>query len=302
MTSSPSRVPAGVPAGGQWAASARPESSIRLAVTEQPTCADLSLPDWSPPSDTSTPTGAFSRCKDTSAEYTSFLRTHGIDAEWVHVIGPRREFPDADARWKTVAQERWQHYLTRVTGPGGDEHYVDWTARQFDPNAMHPHITAVIDDQWAQTYPVDADTVDHYLSSWHTERAAQHRTASLPAGRLRIDDYFAGGVADYVKTPWVQVDLHITLVPEEWRHISVAEVPTGGVKRTQSRLIKARVAHHLDVNAEPDGGTVPWVVRYRGDYWVVDGHHRFAAAQMRGEKTLHGHLVDLDEGRWSSRR
>lgn len=160
------RVAAGVPTGGQFAASAHAESDLSL---RPPDTRAVDLPDWAPPSDTTTPGGAFSRCKEVSAEYTAFLHSQGVEAQWVQVCGPRTPFPDADERWRSIEQPYWQHYVTRVPSPAGDV-YVDWTARQFDPAADHPHVTPVDVSDWEATYPLPHRVVDSYLATWRADQ------------------------------------------------------------------------------------------------------------------------------------
>lgn len=275
------RRPRGTPVGGQFAASSHHESGVALFDEDPARC----LPEWEPPRGTDDPKGAFSRCKEVSAEYTDFLHSHDIDADWVQVCGPSREFPGAQQQWKTVEQSYWQHYVTRVPGPDGDV-YVDWTARQFDPEADHPQITPVQEGQWSQTYPIGRDTLNRYLTQ-------ERRPKRLPAGYLHIDDYFDGGVSDYAQTPWVQDGIHVTLAPSDWEDMPVEYVDVRGAKRTQPHLAKDRVAHHLDADAEPGGGDLPWVVIYRDETWVIDGHHRFVAAQVREDYTTEAHVVRL---------
>ncbi|GAB2732537.1 hypothetical protein GCM10027273_09040 [Nocardioides pakistanensis] len=151
------RQPRGTSAGGQFAR--EPHSESVCVLTAAPTAVP-GLPDWTPPVGTDDPAGAFSRCKEVSAEYTEHLRMHGIDADWVQVVGPRGDFPDAQTQWRTVDQAFWQHYLTRVTASDGTPCYIDWTARQFDPAAAYPQIT-----------PVD----DRYLAAWRRENRTEPR-------------------------------------------------------------------------------------------------------------------------------
>lgn len=172
MTVNRPRVPAGVPTGGRFTHATRAEAPL-VFVPEIPE--DLGLPAWTAPSDTADPEGAFSRCKEVSAEYTEHLRAHGIDAEWVQVVGPRGDFPAAQEPWRGLRQDFWQHYLTRAPGPDGD-YYVDFTARQFDPEADHPQIVRADAADWAETYPIATSSLDAFLDSWRSE----HNLAAAP--------------------------------------------------------------------------------------------------------------------------
>lgn len=135
------------------------------------TPAALGLPAWEPPGPADTTSSAFSRCKEVSAEYTVHLRSHGVDARWIHVIGPRGDFPDADPRWHTVAQEHWHHYVTEVTDSRGVPTHVDWTARQFDPAVPYPLITEADEDQWEHVSAHEHLVAARYLASWRKQRA-----------------------------------------------------------------------------------------------------------------------------------
>lgn len=151
-------------ADGRFAAYAAGEASLDLLAGGSAETTDLlgSLPTWTPPAGTDTPTGSFDRCKKTSADYTAFLREHGVDAEWVQVVGPTTDLPDALPGWKALPQEHWQHYLTLVTAPDGSAYYVDWTARQFDPAAGHPHVVEVDGADWAEDYYIRDSALHQY--------------------------------------------------------------------------------------------------------------------------------------------
>lgn len=101
-----------------------------------------------------TPAGAFNRGKATSAIYTERLLDDGVDAEWVQVVGPTREYPAAHEPWHEVPVESWQHYVTRVTREDGSVEYVDWTHRQFEPDTEWPLVEPadVFEARWTDVY------------------------------------------------------------------------------------------------------------------------------------------------------
>lgn len=186
------RVPAGVPAGGQFTVAARAEADLHVtdpASSKPDPFTRLGLPDWTPPGDTSTSEGAFSRCKEVSAEYTLHLRAHGIEADWVQTAGALGSFPHADRRWQDLPKYFWQHYLTRVTGPDGSAVYIDWTARQFDPDADHPQVTDVhphAGPAWESTSRIDIETLEQFWADWIRQHPAADRSrARRPAGHRR---------------------------------------------------------------------------------------------------------------------
>lgn len=177
------RHPKGAPTGGQFAGATHAESTASLAVTDGTRLDDLDLPSW-PPAGTDCPEQSFSRCKEVSAAYTQYLREHGVVAEWVQVCGARGEFPDAQPQWQTLDPEHWQHCLTRITRPDGLALYIDWTARQFDPDADHPRVSAVDQNEWHTTYEV-THALDRFLAAWEFEKRARDRTSERRAGRPR---------------------------------------------------------------------------------------------------------------------
>lgn len=161
MKSTLTRVPAGVPAGGQFVASGRAETSLALAPADP---AALGLPAWTPPHGLGTTHGAFSRCKEVSAEYTEHLHAHGVEARWIQVQGCYTPRPSAHPAWRTIEPTFWNHYVTVVRTAHG-EHYVDWTARQFDPQAALPVVGTDLVDGWHEAYDVTA-RLGAYLDSW----------------------------------------------------------------------------------------------------------------------------------------
>lgn len=160
------RVPAGVPTGGQFAASARGEASIHIADIRE------ALPDWdisdypAPFDGLDTRDGSFDACKIVSAAYTQHLLDHGFDAGWVQAASATPDYPEAHPKWGTVNPAHWQHYVTRVRHSDGSIVYVDWTIRQFDPTSPWP----LIEDpnefsaRWGESYDIPSAA----LTDWNT--------------------------------------------------------------------------------------------------------------------------------------
>ena len=121
------------------------------------------LPEWSPPAGLNTRNGAFDRCKPTSAAYTAWLQDQGVEATWVQVVSPTGSFPDAHPSWKRIEKYFWQHYVTHVTGPDGVAWEVDWTARQFNPDADFPQIRPVDGADWEEDYAIPDNAMRRYL-------------------------------------------------------------------------------------------------------------------------------------------
>jgi hypothetical protein len=142
---------------GRYAPNPRSEPDIALSAP--------GFPAWSPPqSGLDTREGSFDQCKHTSAEYTSFLRQQGLAAEWVQTYGVIDDHPAAHPKWHTLDRKRWSHYITRVRNTDGTHVYVDWTARQFDPEAAYPVIADdSYSDGWLAEYPLTDAALDRYL-------------------------------------------------------------------------------------------------------------------------------------------
>ena len=87
-----------------------------------------------------TPRGAYANCLALSAGYTAWLRARGVPAGILVARGSRVAFPTAAGRWPDCDPEDYAHWVT-FTG----DHCVDWTRRQFQPDA-----------DWPAVLPVDA--------------------------------------------------------------------------------------------------------------------------------------------------
>lgn len=68
--------------------------------------------------------------------------------------------------------------------------------------------------------------------------------------------------------------------PADWRRAPREQVPVSRLVATNRRgyLDEARVARY----ARGGGGGDIYVVAHGGRYWIADGHHRAAAAMVRG--------------------
>jgi 8-oxo-dGTP pyrophosphatase MutT (NUDIX family) len=85
----------------------------------------------------------------------------------------------------------------------------------------------------------------------------------------------------------------------------ITHVPLDGAKvyATQPRVTKRGVDHYLsNPEHKPGSGRPnypanerPIFVKHGGDYFTLDGHHRTAAAMLRGDKSVEGHVYDADK-------
>ncbi|ACL41920.1 hypothetical protein Achl_3969 (plasmid) [Pseudarthrobacter chlorophenolicus A6] len=107
-----------------------------------------------------------------------------------------------------------------------------------------------------------------------------------------IDHYFDGGVDDIVLAPWVADGIFPSYYEGYWRDLPVEEIDPRGLRRTQKRLLRKHLERAAR-GAEPEGGDVPWIVRYKGAAYVVDGHHRIANAVHNGCQKVSVHVVEL---------
>lgn len=79
--------------------------------------------------------GAFGQCGVMARRFALAALDHGRPAEVVRLDGAPegQAFPRAHPVYQAEARELWVHHVTRVGGLR-----VDWTARQFDPEAAFP--------------------------------------------------------------------------------------------------------------------------------------------------------------------
>lgn len=120
--------------------------------------------------------------------------------------------------------------------------------------------------------------------------------------RLRIEDYFAGHVAGPEQTPWRRDGIHITLWEGDWAKMPVTSIDPHGLHATQSRVFKKHLARHLghagpsaedEAEASRPGRDRPWVVEYRGQRWVLDGHHRIVRAILADDAQTEVYLLTI---------
>lgn len=114
------------------------------------------------------------------------------------------------------------------------------------------------------------------------------------ADHTDIDRYFDGGVDDIVLAPWVADGIFPSYYEGYWRDLPVEDIDPRGLRRTQKRLLRKHLERAAR-NAEPDGGDAPWIIRYKGASYVVDGHHRIAHAVHNERPRVPVHIVDLGQ-------
>jgi hypothetical protein len=108
----------------------------------------------------------------------------------------------------------------------------------------------------------------------------------------KATDYFAGAVSEPWLTPWVEDGRHIALDPQTWSRVPVQSVSPHGMYATQNRILKKHL-DRLRKGGQPEGGDLPWVVHYKGQHWVLDGHHRVALAVEQGAPSIRAHVMEL---------
>jgi hypothetical protein len=115
-----------------------------------------------------------------------------------------------------------------------------------------------------------------------------------PADHTDIGRYFAGGTNDIIPAPWGHEDRWPPYAPDAWQRIDVVEMSPVGMMRTQRRLTKKGVEKHAQGGDADGGDQHPWIIRYRGENWVFDGHHRIANAVQNGDESIAVRLYDWD--------
>lgn len=74
------------------------------------------------------------------------------------------------------------------------------------------------------------------------------------------------------------------------------DIPTAGVILTQPNVNRAGVERLVSKNLDPSNHPA-YAVRYGGSLYIVDGHHRLAAAVLQHRKTYKARVLDLDARR-----
>jgi hypothetical protein len=106
-----------------------------------------------------TPEGSFDRCKNTATWLVAKARTRGLAARVVQLADDELERTKMDPRWQSCATI--YHYVPEIAGL-----VVDFTARQFDPQAAFPVICPLTDlrSDWGSAYDSDDFTAP---ALWH---------------------------------------------------------------------------------------------------------------------------------------
>ena len=112
--------------------------------------------------------------------------------------------------------------------------------------------------------------------------------------------YFPDGGDDITCAPIIIVDAAgrerwCPLYDEFWDKQPVVEIVLNGLHRTQDSLFTKHLDHHATpglVGADDDRD-LPLVVEHDGKRWILDGHHRLAAAMDRGETTASVRFYDF---------
>lgn len=117
------------------------------------------ITDFVPGRTVEQPALAFNSCKAVSASFVEWARRHDLDASLVQLEGSP-EYPDAFSPWKEIPRERRLHYVAKI----GDL-YVDWTARQFCPDAPVPLVTT--ESGWDKEFEIGGASARQVtFSSW----------------------------------------------------------------------------------------------------------------------------------------
>lgn len=99
-----------------------------------------------------TPAGAYANCYALSVAFARWLHERNVRCQILHLVGSRKPLPDAVGRWALCDPATAQHWAVRV-----GRWTVDWTARQFSPQADFPCVKSrrrlerewLLIDKWA---------------------------------------------------------------------------------------------------------------------------------------------------------
>lgn len=61
------------------------------------------------------------------------------------------------------------------------------------------------------------------------------------------------------------------------------------------RMSADRIRHHLTRGAKAEHNWPISALYIHGDYWLVEGHHRVAAAVLRGEDAIRVHVIEVED-------
>lgn len=74
----------------------------------------------------------------------------------------------------------------------------------------------------------------------------------------------------------------------EWEACPLVDIPLDELVATNSSLCARRILYHFTPGRPARHGTGKWALRQRGRTFMVEGHHRFCGARLRGEHVLTG--------------
>jgi len=94
------------------------------------------------------PAGAYANCLAVSVRCAEWLRTQAIACDLLRFSGSLTPFPQGSGRWPFHDPLEIRHWTVRV-GPWS----IDWTARQFWPEADWPELRRVdsLSERWSLT-------------------------------------------------------------------------------------------------------------------------------------------------------
>jgi hypothetical protein len=84
------------------------------------------------------PAGAYANCLAVSVECAEWLRARGVECGLLLLSGSRAPFPEGSGRWPLFDPLAIRHWTVRA----GDWS-IDWSARQFRPQADWPDVRRV---------------------------------------------------------------------------------------------------------------------------------------------------------------
>ena len=85
------------------------------------------------------PAGAYANCLAASARCAEWLRARGIGCGLLMFSGSLEPFPDGAGRWPFCEPLECRHWTVRAGSWS-----IDWTARQFRPDAGWPEVSEVV--------------------------------------------------------------------------------------------------------------------------------------------------------------
>lgn len=127
---------------------------------------------------------------------------------------------------------------------------------------------------------------------------AQLGGAAMPApeGAIRAFSLRGGGMSDPTQTGWNFRDVRrLDMGPGDWRRFNNFEI----APREEVLPIRSMYATQTRVNPDfattsTSAGELPVVVRYGGDFYVTDGHHRLSRIAEEGRQNARVNLYDID--------